>query len=285
MYNVALVGGDARVSFIGEYLSSKGYRVIAYGLDEKQLCNELKCTKSLVEAMEESSCIVGGVPMFKDGKLWGENLTTTISQEVFYKRLERKQIVCGGMFPKSFEVLCKEKQVECYDYMKDDSLTIYNAIATAEGAIMEAIRQKNTNIHGSKCLVLGYGTCGRVLARKLKAMDARVVVCARNEVARAWARTDGKETISFEVLPEKIGEYEYVFNTVPSLVVDESVLKNANSDVLIIDIASGKGGVDYDCAMNHNIRAIQCLGLPGKYAPKASGYAIAHYIEQIIACD
>lgn len=32
-----------------------------------------------------------------------------------------------------------------------------NAIATAEGAICEAIKMSPYNLHGSKCLVLGYG--------------------------------------------------------------------------------------------------------------------------------
>ena len=60
--------------------------------------------------------------------------------------------------------------------MKMDDVAIYNAIATAEGAIMEAIKMQPINLHKSRCLVLGYGRCAKVLAAKLKGMDAQVTV-------------------------------------------------------------------------------------------------------------
>jgi dipicolinate synthase subunit A len=54
--------------------------------------------------------------------------------------------------------------------MKDEKIVILNAIATAEGTIMEAIRSSDQNLHGSNCIELGYGRCAKVLAQKLKAL-------------------------------------------------------------------------------------------------------------------
>ena len=61
--------------------------------------------------------------------------------------------------------------------MKDESIAVFNAVATAEGAILEAMLHKQTNIHHSRTLVLGYGRCGKVLSEKLKGLSAHVTVC------------------------------------------------------------------------------------------------------------
>lgn len=280
MYDVALLGGDARVAMLAPYFAKRGYRVIGCGLMEGWENSQITYTDSIKEAIEEAGCIVGGIPMFKEGKLNGATWMTAVSEEAIYKLLERKKTVFGGMIPNTFSVLCRDKGIACFDYMKEETLAIYNAIATAEGTIMEAIRNKDCNLHGSNCLVLGYGRCAKVLARKLKGLDAKVHICARSKVAREWANTDGFGSFSFEELKENMNRFDYVFNTVPALVITEEVLKKAKEEVLIIDIASGKGGVDYSYADKAKIHAIQCLGLPGKYAPKASAVAIANYIEE-----
>lgn len=280
MYDMALLGGDARVAMLAQHFAKQGYRVIGCGLMEGWENPQVTYTDSIKEAVEEAKCIVGGVPMFKDGKLNGTTWMTTVSEEAIYKLLENKQLVFGGMIPNTFSVLCREKEIACFDYMKEDTIAIYNAIATAEGAIMEAIRNKDSNLHQSECLVLGYGKCARVLARKLKGLDAKVHICARSRVAREWAQADGFVAISFEQLKEHMQLFDYVFNTVPALVVTKEVLKNTKENALIIDIASGKGGVDYTYAYKANLHVIQCLGLPGKYAPRASAVAIANYIQE-----
>ncbi len=49
--------------------------------------------------------------------------------------------------------------------MKMNDVAILNAVATAEGAIAEAIKRSIINIHQSNCLVLGYGRCAQILAK------------------------------------------------------------------------------------------------------------------------
>ena len=58
-----------------------------------------------------------------------------------------------------------------------------NTIATAEGAIAQAILRSPENLRGSICLVIGYGKCGRTLAGYLRNMFCRTMV---------WEKDRGK---------------------------------------------------------------------------------------------
>ena len=79
-----------------------------------------------------------------------------------------------------------------------------------EGAIMEAIKMQPINLHKSRCLVLGYGRCAKVLAAKLKGMDAQVTVCARNKTARSLAKSFGLEVMDFTELKRRICQYDHI---------------------------------------------------------------------------
>ena len=54
-----------------------------------------------------------------------------------------------------------------------------NAIATAEGAVALAMREQNTTLFDTRCVVLGYGRCGSALCRRLAALGAHVTAAAR----------------------------------------------------------------------------------------------------------
>ena len=60
--------------------------------------------------------------------------------------------------------------------------------------------------------------------------------------------------------------------------LEEGILGKLPQDALIIDIASGKGGVDYQAAERLGINALHCLGLPGKYAGKISAKKLTEYV-------
>ena len=132
--------------------------------------------------------------------------------------------------------------------MENEKITIFNTIATAEGALMEAIRNSNINLHGSNCLVIGYGRCGKILASKLKALDTRITITARSQEALSYANAYGNNTIPISDMKDKLSSYDYIFNTVPSLILDKKCLDLVKKEVLIIDISSAPGGVDYDYA-------------------------------------
>jgi dipicolinate synthase subunit A len=201
------------------------------------------------------------------------------------------QFIFGCNFPKNQNaVLCaasigeleEEKDYTLVDYMSFDSVAYKNAIATAEGAILEAISLSDINLHGSHSLITGFGRCGEILADKLKGLQSRVTVMDRKCEKRAKAFAYGYEAIEFDssLLKRDDGmKFDFVFNTVPSMVLDKKMLMQLSKDVIIIDISSAPGGVDFDYCNRHGIKAKLALGLPGKYAPKTSAEILLEVIE------
>lgn len=279
-YDIALIGGDARIAYMASCFLEKGYRVICYGTMDVagEESSNLLYADSMKDAIRQSSLIVGGISLFKEGKVFAKQEMQDMTEEGFYNCLEPDQMVFGGVIPERFSELCRERNILCYDFMKDEPLAIFNAVATAEGAILEALQNKETNIHGSDTLVLGYGRCGRVLSNKLRGMGAKVTVCSRSPVELACAETCGYRVLPIGKLEDGIHVFEYIYNTVPATLLRRNLLTRMRRDVLIIDIASGEGGVDYQRAKQLGIRALHCLGLPGKYAPKISAKGLVDFV-------
>lgn len=190
----------------------------------------------------------------------------------------KEQIVFGCGFTKEMKEKCPAGLI---DYMAGDEVAYQNAIATAEGAITEAILHSPINLHRSKSLVLGYGRCGQVLADKLLGLHSIVTVMERNGVKRAKAESMGCITRDFSNF-EDLEEYDFVFNTVPAPVLGKKMIAKLSPEVTIIDIASGGVGVDYEYCKKMKINANLCLGLPGKYAPKSSAAILLKVIEKAL---
>lgn len=76
----------------------------------------------------------------------------------------------------------------------------------------------------------------------------------------------------------KFGKYDIIFNTIPSMILDEQRLKLLNKNTIIIDLASKLGGVDFTKAKELGIKARLELGLPGRVAPITS----AEYIYNVV---
>lgn len=113
-------------------------------------------------------------------------------------------------------------------------------------------------------------------------LGAQTYVEARKYADLAMIEGHGYEPLALGELKSRIGEFDIIFNTVPSLILDEEVLKNARKDSLIIDLASKPGGVDFDAAKDLGLRVIWALSLPGKVAPVTSGTIIKDTIMNII---
>ena len=270
-YDIAVIGGDKRTAYMVPFFRDMGYRVICYKISQvkgKTLAAD-GTAESLQQAVESAKVIVGGIPLEKKG---------IVNLRELSRHLRKHHKVFGGVIPEAFRQECDERGISCYDYMKDESIAIFNAVATAEGAILEALLHKDTNIHRSRSLVLGYGRCGTVLAQKLKALSSSVTVCGNVPAELARAETMGMDTLPLERLEEAAGEYEYIYNTIPAPVIKEEILEKLQEEALIIDIASGRGGVDYQAAERLGVNALHCLGLPGKYAGKISAKRLTDYV-------
>ncbi len=197
-------------------------------------------------------------------------------------RLQKGQIVYGCNFPPELVEGCDRRGIHFVDYMKVEGVAGRNAVATAEGAVAEALQGACVSIQGSRVLVVGYGCCGEILAGKLVSLHARVTVMERKSGKRARAMGYGCQAVSFALPPERMREFDYIFNTVPALVLTGEKLRYVKPDVRIIDIASKPGGTDFNFCQKKGIHAKLCLGLPGKYAPKSSAGILVEVIGKTI---
>lgn len=281
MEKVLVMGGDSRQYYVAEALQKNGYCVCCYGVPVKEKGKlEIVKTNALKRQMGEADIIVLPIPVSVDGKTIKQETNDDVALlSELYENLREGQKLYGGLLSEQLMKACEDKGTILYDLMKDESVAIGNAVATAEGAVAEAMLLGEETLHGKECLVIGYGKCGSVLADKLKGLQAKVTVMARNPVSRTKARAMGYDVREmFERGGEQTEKYTYVFNTVPMLVLTEQVLSRFEHHVIIIDIASKPGGTDFDYCRYVGIKAKLSLGLPGKYAPKTSGEILAKAI-------
>jgi len=278
--NIGIFGGDKRQVYITEFLVKQGYNIFTYQIGELVKCEKYTELQSLNELFDKCSVLIGPIPLIK--KSLSDKSINEYSVSNITGLLKKGHFLIGGVIPYDLTEYCTNNEIPYFDFMKSEKITILNAIATAEGAIIEAIQNSEINLHDSNCLVLGYGRCAKVLAKKLKGLDARVTVAARSEEALAYAETDGLKPVLLSEISESLATYNFIFNTIPCLILDKNCLELVKQDVLIIDIASSPGGTDFDYASKRNLNAKLCLGIPGKVAPKESAEILVKEISKIL---
>lgn len=269
-YDFAVIGGDMRQVYLCEGLASLGYSVCEYALCVENTPSSIYHAPSMEEAVRSAPAILAPIPMERNQIFNHQTKQTDLTLETLTTALQRGQYLFAGCIPQSCDATLTEKGVHICDFMKEEAVAIYNTIATAEGAISEAISKSPLNLHRSPCLILGYGRCGKTLASYLKGMFCQVTVCARNPIARAEAEILVDEAIDICQLDPNLNRFPFIFNTVPELLITRPLLEKLQPDTVIIDIASAPGGVDYNAAKELDRSAYLCPGLPGKYAPKSS---------------
>lgn len=271
LYDYAVIDGDLRQVYLAEELAAVNRSVIFFGLVKTP--KNCSMTTSLEYAIHSARHIVGPTPLLKKGDVNSEHLLSSLINE-----LNSEQSFFAGCIPKELAEDLADRGVFVYDLMENNALAVYNTIATAEGAICEALLKSPKNLHHSKCAILGYGRCGHTLANYLKGMFCDVYVCANSEDKCALAETVIEKAGDIEDFRVHAHEFDYVFNTIPAKVLTEPILERMKPAVTIIDIASAPGGVDYEAAARLGLNASLCPGLPGKYSPLSCAEAIKNII-------
>lgn len=275
----AVIGGDLRQVYLANYLFTKGHTVIVFGLQHPQLLSGCIQAVNVQQLIAPNTHVVLPLPVTKDGvNLFISQTEQTFPIEQLKSLLTSSNPVYCGVMPKELSAFCEYLHIQYYDLMADSAVAIKNGIATAEGAIANAILESNSTLHKANALVIGFGRCGKVLAHKLAGLDAQVTVAARKPCDLALADSYGYKTVHTNRLKRNIGRFTFIFNTVPAPILTSDLLSKLVPGSVIIDIASVPGGTDFSYAKKHNINAKLCLGIPGKTAPKTSGEILAEAI-------
>ena len=156
----------------------------------------------------------------------------------------------------------------------DEGFLLANAELTAEGAIFRAMQHQGSALMGSTCTVTGFGRIARALVKRLTAMGAFVIVCARSEKQMQSAHEMGAHPVPLARLGTAAAQSDVIFNTVPARVMGEDVLHAVGKDALIIELASAPYGMDMELASRLGVAVALESGLPGRYAPYEAGAAL-----------
>lgn len=235
-----------------------------------------KMYSSNITDINEAEFVIAPIPFSRDGvRINGENIYV----DEFIEIIKGKTLFSGAFLE---DIEKKLTDVKHYDLMKLDNMAILNAIPTAEGAIYEAIKNSDTTLCGSNCLIMGYGRIGKVLSKMLSGLGVNVYCEARNEKDLAFIQAMGYNKVNIDKLKNVLPNMDYIFNTIPVVLLNESNLKLLKEDALIIDLASTPGGVDFEMANKLGINVVWALALPSKVAPKTAAKYIKESIDKIM---
>ena len=284
--NFAIIGGDLRAVKLASILAGEGNIIYTYGLEKaeelKNNPNIIMCDKLNKAIKDDVEVVIGPIPFSSNG----EEINTTfsdnkISIRVLMHSLNAKILIAGSIAPNVYD-MANDEYIEIIDIMKREELAVLNTISTAEGAIEIAIANTNKILHGSNVLILGFGRIGKVLARKLAGLSAKVTCAARKDEDLAWIKAYGHMATNINLLGENLSQYDIILNTVPHLILNQELLNYVKEDCLLIDLASNPGGIDKRTAKNRQLKLIWALALPGKVAPITTAEFIKDTIYNIL---
>ncbi|MDE6774803.1 MAG: dipicolinate synthase subunit A [Ruminococcus sp.] len=273
---ILIAGGDMRQIYCAERLS-QNYDIFILGIERSYFPDNMQIYEA-GDDMEFEYAVLPVVPPDENGNisapLYNKNLTVAEVQRF----IKRGSVVFIGTDAERSRMYFPNSTVIAY--MDSESISLKNAIPSAEGAVQVALEELPVTLNGLSVLIAGLGRIGTSLVLMLKGFGADITVAVRNECGAAKARMFGIKSV---YTGEINGDFQLVFNTVPNLIFDSSMLEKFPADTLFIDLASRPGGFDFNAAKKTGKKVIWALGLPGKTAPKTAGIAVAETILNILS--
>lgn len=274
-YAFSVIGGDTRLCWLAQSLAQAGHIVKIYGQEENDFTHDAPVVHccDLETALDGCHACILGIPCVKDGDtLVAPYARKKISYKQLINYISPHQLLFGGMLPPTPDT------IQVYDYAKDESLLLYNAIPTAEGALQFLMQNTPHVIHGSKIAILGFGRIGQKTAELFAGVGAFVDVYARKTEARSQAEIYGFHAKPLSAIVNTISSYDAVINTIPSVILTADILYKANKTTVFMELASKPGGFDLPTIQHKKLTYIPANGLPGKVAPQSA----AKYIQKTI---
>jgi len=281
---IAVLGGDDRELILISELVKMGATLAVAGFPRDKIVQGAFAVNSVETACKEAEVIILPLPgTDTEGRIRAvyaeESLFLT---EKAVASFAENALVIIGSARQYLKDWAEKYKFTLLETVELDQIAIPNSIPTAEGAIQIAMENSRITIHGSKSCIIGFGRVALTLARTLKALGAYVYVVARNRGQLARAAEMGCIKAGYHELPGILNEMDFVFNTVPAMILNKELLKHANQELIIIDLASQPGGTDFEAANRYGIKAILAPGLPGKVAPISAGQILADVIPDLI---
>ena len=256
-----IIGGDRRQEELLALLRRDGYTVAACGV-----AGEMDWDTAVA-----AEVVILPLPLCKEGDTLNIEGPRRGAGALF-RQLRRDQLILAGQVKPAQAALAAELDLKLVDYFQREELTVANAAATAEGTVQVILERLERSLLGSRCLVLGFGRIGKLLARKLRVLGADVTVSARKAQDLELARILGFRRIKTGNWAGALAQYDGIVNTVPAPVVIPEHLQSIRKDCALLELASLPGGFCTEAQALPGYLAAR--GLPGQYAPESAAAII-----------
>ena len=252
MATFLFIDDDLRYQYTKLYLRKKGHEILDYYIQNK---------------------VIDYIVLPIKGKEKDE-----LFEHLVKENLDKKYIIYNET---EYLKKIKNKYNLNYIYLKEDKeFNLINSKATSECVLMFSIEVLPIILKESKILILGYGNSAKELVKDYLHFTNNILVAIRRKEVQLELDELKIKNINLIDLKDYIDKYDLIINTIPSLILDEELLRYVSPSSYILDIASFPGGVDYKKAKEYGINAYLLPSLPSKFKPKSSGIEYAKAIER-----
>ena len=166
-----------------------------------------------------------------------------------------------------------EKSVKMIKYGDVEEFKKENSVLTAEGVLIILLEKSKTKISDKRVLVVGNGASGKEIVDILLRLNVKVSVMT----SRADSVKKGANALPYG---ESIEEFDFIVNTAPARIIDETRLTKMKPDAEIVDIASPPYGFDKNLMAELSIKYGVYPALPVKYRSESAGQIIAKIVTE-----
>jgi dipicolinate synthase subunit A len=271
---VAVIGGDTRMLEHMRQARRAGAVVQHYGgVPGAEQAAGRPQSASLADAVKEANIISCPIP--------GIGTDDAVFAKFTDERLKLTSEVLRGAGPGALLFTCwetpqtlewaKGTPVTIVGYAEDDELAILHSIPTAEGAVRTAIEHTEDTLLGMEVLCIGLGRVGMTVADAFLGMKSKVTLAARNPAQLARARTLGFGPVPLTQLQSQLGRFSLLVSSSSGRTITREMLAATKLDVVVIDLCSPPGSVDFDSAKELGRKVVWARAQAGR-APRSSGY-------------
>ena len=283
-WTVAVLGGDLRMLEHMRLARLAGAKVQHYGsVPGAEDASGHSQAANLADAVKGARIISCPIPgLGADDELYAKYTT---------EKLRLTADVLKGAAPAAMLFTCYSTPrlddwatataVKIVPYGDDDALSILHAIPTAEGAIKVAIENTDDTLLGMNVLCFGLGRIGVSVAQAFQGMKSTVSIAARNPVQLARAVAMCATPIELSDIKSHIGNFGLIVSSTSGRVLGKDLLSLTRPDVLIIDLCSPPGSVDFESAKSLGRRVVWARGQAAR-APRRAGQDEWHVLMRIL---
>lgn len=267
-----LIGGDRRQAELKHLLERDGHTVAGYGLEPWGHGGRLE---------EALACetVVLPLPLCREEGM--VNCSERLSAEELFRHMNPQQRILAGQVKPEQQHQAERFGLHVEDYFLREDLAVANAAITAECAVQTAMERMECTLLGMDVLVIGFGRIGKLLCRMLQGMGACVTAAARRPSDQTWICTLGMQALDTACLDGKLNTFGVVFNTVPSMILEEKLLVQLPRECLCVELASVPG-MDLAAAEEQGLSWVWARSLPGRLRPKSAAAAIRDTVYSIL---